>query len=71
MRARRRIGMAVLGAGCLGGTLIGQAGCDAGVPPTGSRAVVAADHLEQQQAKIEQIRASMKPRPSTKPFVRR
>jgi hypothetical protein len=63
--------MAMLGAGCLGGTLIGMAGCGAGVPPTGSRAIVPADHLDQQQAKIEQVRASLKPRPSAKSFVRR
>jgi hypothetical protein len=63
--------MTMLGASCLGGALIAMSGCDAGTSPTGSRAIVAADHLEQQQAKIEQIRASMKARPSTKSYVRR
>jgi hypothetical protein len=71
MKARRHVGVAMMGTGWLVGTLIGVAGCDAGAPPTGSRAIVAADHLEKQQARIEQIRASMTPRPSTKSFVRR
>lgn len=71
MRARRPVGMAMLGAGWLGGLLIGVAGCDAGAPPSGSRAVVAADHLDKQRDRIERIRASLKSRPSSKPVVRR
>ena len=71
MRARRRVGAAMLGAAWLGGALISIASCDAGVPPSGSRAVVAADHLERQQPEIERIRTGMKPRPSTSSVVGR
>jgi hypothetical protein len=55
----------------LGVVVSGMAGCDSGTPPNGSRAIVAADHLEQQQSKIERIRASLKSGPSAKPVVRR
>jgi hypothetical protein len=71
MRTGRPLRVAMLGTAGLAGVLIGIAGCDGGTPPSGSRAVVASDHLERQQAKIEQLRAAMKSRPSARPVVRR
>jgi hypothetical protein len=55
----------------LGLVLTAMAGCDGGAPPSGSRAVVAADHLDKQRAKVEQYRASLKPRTSSRAAVRR
>ena len=71
MRARRPFGKTTPGLAGLVTFVLGMAGCDAGAPPSGSRAIVAADHLEKQRARFDQIRASMKPRPSTKSFARR
>jgi hypothetical protein len=50
----------------LGAILIGAAGCEASVPATGSRAIVPADHLEQQRAKLKQMTANIKPQPNSK-----
>ena len=55
----------------VGAVMPGVTGCDSGTPQVGSRAIVAADHLEKQQSKIEQIRATLKARPSTKSSLRR
>ncbi len=55
----------------LGVVCSGITGCGKGTPSDGSRAVVAADYLEKQSARIEQIRASMKTQPAAKPGVRR
>lgn len=71
MRPRRPLGMTVLCAGGIAGLLVGMAGCDGGTPATGSRTVVAADHLEQQRSRLEQIRAGMKTRPEARSSVRR
>jgi hypothetical protein len=71
MRTGRPRRMAMLGTAGLAGVLIGIAGCDAGTPPSGSRAIVPSDHLERQQAKIEPLRAAVKSRPSAKPVFRR
>ena len=71
MRPLRPVGMALLHAGWIAGLLVGMPGCDGGTPTTGSRAVVAADHLEQQRTRLEQFRASMKTQPATRSPVRR
>jgi hypothetical protein len=55
----------------LGLVLTAMAGCDGGAPTSGSRAIVAEDHLDKQRVKIEQYRASLKPRPYSKSAVRR
>jgi hypothetical protein len=51
--------------------LLGVAGCDLGAPSSGSGAVVATDHLEKQRSKVEQLRAGMRARPTSKPVLRR
>ncbi len=62
MTHRRSTGLAVLGA-----ILLGVAGCEEGLPESGARAIVPADHLEKQRAKMEQITANMKARFALKP----
>jgi hypothetical protein len=66
MMCRRTAGLAVMGL-----VLFGMAGCDEGAPPSGSRAIVPADHLEQQRVKMEQLKATMKVRLSSKPGTQR
>ena len=68
MRCRRSAGLALLG---LVLVLLGMAGCDEGTPPSGSRAIVPADHLEKQRVKIEQFMANMKARQFSKPGTSR
>jgi hypothetical protein len=65
MRYRRSVIVAMLGA-----VLLGIAGCDGGTPPDGSRAIVAAQYLEKQRAKIQQIRSAMKSRALSRPTAR-
>jgi hypothetical protein len=62
MSFRRSAGLAVVGV-----VLFGMAGCDGGTPPSGSRAIVPSDHLEKQQARLEQIKEKTKARPTVRP----
>ncbi len=62
MTHRRSTGLAVLGV-----LLLGMAGCDEGLPESGSRAIVPADHLEKQRARMEQMTANLKARFAPKP----
>jgi hypothetical protein len=55
----------------LGLFLSGLAGCDGGTPPDGSRAIVAADYLEQQRAKLDKFRRSQKIWPQPRQAARR
>jgi hypothetical protein len=66
MSRRRSAGLVALGLVCFG-----AAGCDESLPPSGSRAIVPADYLEQQRVKLGQMRASMKVQPSSRPAARR
>jgi hypothetical protein len=66
MSYRRSVIVAMLGV-----VLLGNAGCDIGTPPSGSRAIVAAHYLEKQRAKIQQIRSSMKARVLTRSMTGR
>jgi len=66
MMWRRPAGLAILGL-----VLLGMAGCDAGIPPSGSRAIVPADLLEQQRVKLAEMKAKMKTQPLSKPVNRR
>ena len=66
MPRRRSIGIALLGL-----IAFGAAGCDRGVPPSGARASTPADLLEKQQAKLVEMKAQMKSRPSAKAGARR
>jgi hypothetical protein len=50
----------------LAAILIGLAGCGGNIPASGSRAIVPADHLEQQRAKVVQMLANIKTRPASK-----
>jgi hypothetical protein len=54
----------------LGLVLLGTAGCDGGVPPSGSRAVAPADLLEQQRVRLAAMKAKMKTQPFSKPVKR-
>jgi hypothetical protein len=47
-------------------TMIGVAGCGGNLPASGSRAIVPADHLEQQRAKLEKLTANIKARTAPK-----
>jgi hypothetical protein len=67
MSRRRSAGLVAL----LGLVWLGAAGCDERVPPSGSRAIVPADYLEQQRARLEQMRASMKVQPAPRSAARR
>jgi hypothetical protein len=51
--------------------LLGMAGCDAGIPPSGSRAIVPANHLEQQRVKLAEMKTKMKTQPFSSPVKRR
>jgi hypothetical protein len=62
MKCRRAAGPAVLGL-----VWLSLAGCDEWTPPSGSQAIVPANHQENQQAKFEQFKASMKVRPFSPP----
>jgi len=66
MTHRRSTGLAVLGA-----ILLGMTGCEEGLPESGSRAIVPADHLEKQRAKLEQMTANIKARFAPKPRIHR
>jgi hypothetical protein len=66
MPLRRCAGRTILGL-----SLLGALGCDGGTPPDGSRALVPADHLEQQRMKLVQLKASMKAQPAAKHGMRR
>ncbi|HZW32806.1 MAG TPA: hypothetical protein VFF52_18980 [Isosphaeraceae bacterium] len=66
MSRRRSAGLVALGL-----LWLGAAGCDESLPPSGSRAIVPADHLEQQRARLEQQRADIKVQPSSRSAARR
>jgi hypothetical protein len=57
----------------LGVVLISLAGCDGGTPPRGARAVVPADHLDEQQARLERRKEKMRSpstsRPARRPLI--
>jgi hypothetical protein len=57
----------------LGLVLLGMTGCDTGIPPSGSRAVVPADLLEQQRVKVAEMKTKMKMKtqPVSKPVKHR
>jgi hypothetical protein len=55
MTHRRSTGLALLAA-----IMLSTAGCQERLPQNGSRAIVPADHLEQQRLKMEQMTASIK-----------
>jgi hypothetical protein len=59
------------GIAILGFVLLGTAGCDGGIPPSGSQARVPADFLEQQRVKFAEMKAKMKPQPFSKPVKHR
>jgi hypothetical protein len=62
----RSIGIALLGL-----IALGAAGCDGGVPASGSRAVTPVDLLEKQRTKLVEMKSQMKTRPPAKPGARR
>jgi hypothetical protein len=62
MAHRRSTGLAVLGA-----ILLSMAGCEERLPETGSRAIIPADHLEKQRAKLDQMTVNVKARLAPKP----
>jgi hypothetical protein len=66
MSYRRSVSVAMLGVVVLGNT-----GCDLGTPPSGSRAIVAAQYLEKQRVRIQQIRSSLKARALPRSTARR
>jgi len=66
MRLGRSVVFAVLGI-----VVLAMAGCHDGAPPTGSRTIVPSDHLHQQQARLEQIKARLKVSPTAKIARRR
>jgi hypothetical protein len=51
----------------LGGILLGIAGCHDKLPASGSRAIVPADHLEKQRAKIDSMTANLKGQRASQP----
>ena len=55
MMHRRSTGLALFCA-----SVLGTAGCQERLPENGSRAIVPADHLEQQRLKLEQLTATIK-----------
>ena len=66
MSHRRSAGFAVL---CL--VIFGITGCGEGAQSNDSRALVPADHLQQQQARLEQLRTRVKVPPTAKVARRR
>jgi hypothetical protein len=52
--------------GLLGAIMLSVAGCGGNLPASGSRAIVPADHLEQQREKLKQLTANLKARPAPK-----
>ena len=66
MRWHRSAGIALVGL-----VWLSMAGCEDGAPPSGSRAIVPANYLEKQRVKIEEMKASMKTRPVSRPAPRR
>jgi len=62
MTHRRSTALAVLGA-----ILVSLAGCEERLPQMGARAIVPADHLEQQRAKLGQMTTNIKARFAPKP----
>jgi hypothetical protein len=55
----------------LGLALLCTVGCGGGAPPDGARALVPADHLEQQRLKLVQWKASLKAQPAVRHGARR
>jgi hypothetical protein len=51
----------------LGAILLSMAGCEKKLPASGTRAIVPADHLEKQRAKMEQMTANLKTRLARNP----
>jgi hypothetical protein len=66
MKRCRRAAFVVVGL-----LVLALAGCREGAQSTDAHAFVPADHLQKQQARIEQQRAKMKARPTAKVAVRR
>ncbi len=66
MKWRRPAVLAILGL-----VLLGMTGCDAGIPPDGSRARVPGDLLEQQRVKLAGMKTKVKIPPFSKPVKRR
>ena len=66
MRRCRRAAFVVVGL-----VVLASAGCREGAQSTDAHTFVPADHLQKQQARLEQQRAKMKARPTTKVAARR